>query len=137
LAVQTWLTQSVSTMQTFPVEHGLQTGPPQSTSVSVPFLSPSRQLDASQTPATQSSLVQSVSTAHFWAVAHGAQTPPPQSTSVSVPFWMPSVHEDPAAWQMPATQSALVQSLSAAHSLPVAHLGQLGPPQSTSVSVPS
>jgi hypothetical protein len=64
-------------------------------------------------------------------LAHGEQLPP-QSTSLSLPSFTPSVQL--AALQTLAEQSALAQSLIAAHALPTAHFGQDGPPQSTSVS---
>jgi hypothetical protein len=61
---------------------------------------------------------------------------PPQSTSVSWPFLTLSKHEAPVAWQMPPPQDPLEQSALARQPLPSAQVGQVPPPQSTSVSLP-
>jgi len=66
---------------------------------------------------------------------HGLQVPPPQSTSVSMPFLIPSVQEGLAcAPQIWPVQDWVMQSDAARHARPSAQSGQLGPPQSVSVS---
>src|SRR5689334_17699859 len=93
--------------------------PPQSTSVSLPFL----------TPSVQTPFEQSAPTVQTLLSAHLLQVPPPQSTSVSAPFFMPS-RQVPGthlfAWQL-----AFVQSLFSRHStqlaLPSQTLPALGP----------
>ena len=111
--------------------------PPQSTSVSEPFFTPSVALGAEQRPLVQTSLVQSVFTTHFKPVPQASAlvgAPPPQSTSVSVPFCTES--EDVGALHVSfEPQTLLAQSVAAAQPPPVAHGAQL-PPQSTPVSVP-
>jgi hypothetical protein len=64
--------------------------PPQSTSDSVPFFTPSVHVAVWQMFEVHTPLWQSAATAHPFLSAHGEQLPP-QSTSVSVPFWAPSV----------------------------------------------
>ena len=68
--------------------------------------------------------------------AHLPHVAPPQSTSVSLPFFTPS--EQLAPWHVSGVpeHTPLWQSEPALHVLPAAHLPQLAPPQSTSVSVP-
>jgi hypothetical protein len=68
-------------------------GPPQSTSVSPPFCTPSLHDAARHTKAEHTLLVQSAFTRHVSPGPQSGQVPPPQSTSVSVPFWMKSEHE--------------------------------------------
>jgi hypothetical protein len=80
------LTQSEPTMQAFPVAHAAQVPPPQSTSVSLPFLTPSEQVGTRQTPPEQTLLEQSEEMRQTLPLAQAAQVPPPQSTSVSLPF---------------------------------------------------
>src|SRR5687768_13381253 len=58
--------------------------PPQSTSVSSPFNTPSEQDDSAQTPAEQLPLRQSESPLHSCSLSQPGQMPP-QSTSLS--FW--------------------------------------------------
>jgi hypothetical protein len=106
--LQVPLEQSEPTRQVLPVAQGGQT-PPQSTSVSVPFLTASAQLAAWQLPAEQTPLLQSEGTAQDLPSGHGAQVPPPQSTAVSAPFLTPSAQL--GAWQFPLEQTPLVQSL--------------------------
>jgi hypothetical protein len=84
--VQTPLRQSVAAAHESPSAQGEQPGPPQSWSVSVPFLTPSRQLGAMQSPSVHTPLRQSEAAAHSLPSAHDGQLGPPQSTSVSVPF---------------------------------------------------
>ena len=110
-------------------------GPPQSTSVSVAFLTASLHVGAAQTPPEQTSLWQSEPAVQVFPVAQGAQLGPPQSTSDSAPFFNASLQEGAA--QTPAEQTALWQSDAATQVLPAAHGVQLGPPQSTSVSSPA
>jgi len=106
--------------------------PPQSTSVSFPFLVRSAQLAGWQRPLVQTPPTQSVDTAHPFAEAQGPQLPP-QSTSVSVPSLTPSVQVGVA--QICCTHaSALPQSVGTTHPFPVAHATQAAPPQSTSDS---
>jgi hypothetical protein len=83
--------QSVATEQFEPRPHAGQ-GPPQSTSVSAPFATPSVQLGATQTR-LQTPLAQSPANRHALSTSHFGQEPP-QSVSVSSPFFKPSVHED-------------------------------------------
>jgi hypothetical protein len=75
-----------------PVAQGGQVPPPQSTSVSAPFFTPSVQLGAAHVPLVQvSPPAQSLAMVHALPVAQGGQVPPPQSTSVSAPSFTPSV----------------------------------------------
>jgi hypothetical protein len=60
--------------------------PPQSTSVSALFFTPSLQLAAWQTPPVQTAETQSELALHALPLPHTPQVPPPQSTSVSAPF---------------------------------------------------
>lgn len=135
----TLLEQSAARAQ---LEPSLQAGqlPPQSTSVSLPFLAPSLQLGAwhlaglpEHTP-----LVQSPATLHSLPSAHlVVHVSPPQSTSVSPPFL--TLSGQPGAWHFFGVpeHTPLEQSLAAAHCSPEpqrAH--RLAPPQSTSVSTP-
>jgi hypothetical protein len=67
--------------------------PPQSTSVSTPFLTESAQLGARQVPSVpHTPLRQSALETQPSPVPQPGQAPPPQSTSVSVPFRAPSLH---------------------------------------------
>ncbi len=66
--------------------------PPQSTSLSVPFLTPSLQVGAAQvSSAAQIPSVQSVPSAQLAPSAHRVGHDPPQSTSLSLPSFLPSV----------------------------------------------
>ena len=76
--------QSVATAQLRLLAHGLQV-PPQSTSVSLPFFTPSVQPGVWQIPDLQNVLAQSPSPEHFLPTAHLGHVLP-QSMSVSVPF---------------------------------------------------
>jgi hypothetical protein len=82
--------QSVSTSQDAPAAHVAHTGPPQSTSVSVPFCTPSAQSGAAQNPALHRWLEQSASETQTRPGGQSVQAAPPQSMSVSAPFLMPS-----------------------------------------------
>src|SRR5207244_1575965 len=84
--------------------------PPQSTSVSKPFLTRSVQTGARQVT-LQTPLPQSPETTHFFPAVHLGHRPPPQSTSVSEPFCVVSaqvavVHVLVVGEQNPVTQSA-------------------------------
>lgn len=136
--VQTPLTQSLPAVQSLPTAHLFvpAQAPPQSTSVSVWFLTPSLQVAARQVPAVQTPLEQSPFVAQILVSAQslpGTQ-PPPQSVSVSVPFLTESLQV--GALQVVA-QTPLVQSVAALQVTPSAHLraGAQIPPQSTPVSV--
>ena len=104
-AEQTPLWQSEPAVQDLPVAQGAQLGPPQSTSVSAPFLTASLQAGAVQIPAEQILLWQSEKAVHALPPAHGAQLGPPQSTSVSVPFLTASLQA--GAVQTPPEQTSL------------------------------
>jgi hypothetical protein len=128
---QTLLRQSLFTTHCFPELHRTQ-APPQSTSVSVPFLTVSLQAGTEHRPPLHTPLVQSVLSAQPWPSEHFGQVGPPQSTSVSGPFLARSLHVGTA--HFPPLQTPLVQSVLAVQLRPSEHFGQLGPPQSTSVS---
>jgi hypothetical protein len=76
-------------------------------------------------------------------VLHAGLPLVPLGWKVHVPTLPGSAHDtahDPlqaTLQQIPATQCPSMQSPSATQVLPSAHVGQLAPPQSTSVSVPS
>jgi hypothetical protein len=95
-----------------------QTPFPQSTSVSVPFLTPSIQEGAWQTLPVQTPLWQSEALPQALLPAHPPHEPP-QSTSVSSPFFAPSVH--PAATHWPTWHALDRQSPAAAQCFPSAH----------------
>ena len=75
------LEQSVPTMQGWPSLQALQSGPPQSTPVSLPSLIPLEQL--AQKPPTHRLLLQSDAILQAWPSLQGLQLGPPQSTPVS------------------------------------------------------
>jgi hypothetical protein len=77
--------QSAAAVQTFPATHGPQL-PPQSTSVSVPFLTASEQESGAQVSPAHTREEQSAAERHVFPGEQGAQLVPPQSMSVSVPF---------------------------------------------------
>jgi hypothetical protein len=136
--LHTPLEQSVASAQLEPSLHAEHV-PPQSVSVSEPFLAPSLQVGAWQVAGLpeQTLLVQSVETEQSLVSAHLAQVPPPQSTSVSVPFL--TVSGQAAAWHFFGVplHTPLVQSVVAAHDSPVPQRAQVvAPPQSTPVSRP-
>lgn len=132
--LQLLVEQSVAVVQARFIAHGLQVLPPQSTSVSLPFLTVSVQLAAAQSLAEQTPLVQSVAATHALESAHFPQVPPPQSTSVSLPFLV--VSEQEGAAHTPFTHDPPLQSVAATHTFLSAHFPHAPPPQSTSVSVP-
>src|SRR2546425_405868 len=80
---------------------------------------------------------QSESSRHFCPTAHRGQTAPPQSTSVSEPSFCCSPHWRARQRSEVALQALEAQSASTLHCLPTAQAGQVPPPQSTSVSLPS
>jgi hypothetical protein len=92
----------------------VQVVPPQSTSVSLALVRPSRHRSTTQrdVEAEQMPLAQSLSTAgrHASPVAHFRAHEPPQSMSASVPFRMPSTQvsltHTPETLQAPLVQSA-------------------------------
>jgi hypothetical protein len=127
------LAQSASARHPCPSGQAGQLVPPQSTPVSSPFLAPSGQAGTWQAFAVHTPSTQSDPALHACPEAQPLQLPP-QSTSLSVPFFCPSVH--PGARQRSKEQTPLSQSLPAKQAPPVVQGGQVGPPQSTSVSVP-
>jgi hypothetical protein len=139
LPAHTVVAQSPPVEHTWPVAHLVVHEPPQSTSLSLPSSTPSRQLDATHTSLStlHQADAQSALCTHFCLSAHGMQVAPPQSTSVSSPSITPSVQW--LVWQvcMSAWHQVLVQSLPEMHALPSPHVEQVPPPQSTSVSAPS
>src|SRR4051812_46611889 len=78
------LAQSPSVEQVRSSAHALQPMP-QSTSLSLPFFTPSSQRAGTQAPASHTPLTQSVPTLHSAPVAQAGQLPP-QSTPISSPF---------------------------------------------------
>jgi hypothetical protein len=92
---QTLLAQSVLPLHALFAPHAWQFEPPQSVSVSVPFLTPSVQLEDAHSLVKLSHfpLWQSAFTWQVIAVAQAEHDEPPQSTSVSELFFLPSVHE--------------------------------------------
>jgi hypothetical protein len=88
------LVQSVPATHALPFAQAGHCGPPQSTSVSPPFLCPSEHVAAGceQTPPVQTPLSQSLPVVQPLPSAHFGHVGPPQSMSVSVPFFVPSVH---------------------------------------------
>jgi hypothetical protein len=99
--VQTKLRQSAASPQPASVPQASQAGPPQSTSVSWPFVTPSSQAGAWQTPSVHTPLRQSLAPAQPCPAPHAEQLPP-QSTSVSSPFGTPSPQHSPGVSQLPA-----------------------------------
>jgi hypothetical protein len=107
--VQIPLAQSVLVKQLRPFAH-FGHGPPQSTSVSAPFLTPSVHDAAWHLPALQTRLWQSLPTEQFFPLLQGVQLPP-QSTSDSVPFLIPSVHVGRVTHVLPWQICLLLQQL--------------------------
>src|SRR5215471_18935551 len=118
LPVHVALWQSPATMQPNPLTH-FEAGahePPQSTSVSVPFSTPSLHAGTWHTLVVHFLLVQSLLTEHALPLAQLGHEAPPQSTSVSVPFLTlssPPVHF--GTWQTPPVHTPLVQSAATPH----------------------
>jgi hypothetical protein len=147
LGPQIVLVQSASWAQPLPLPHfrgvaSERQGPPQSASVSPPFLSVSEQVGAAHIPPLQTPLSQLVGLEQVRFGAHfeqGTLMGLPQSVSPSWPFLMPS-------WQVGTWQTLglplhtpLMQSRAMVQVTPSAHLEsmQTAPPQSTPVSSPS
>ena len=109
-----------------PFAHLGHAAPPQSTSVSVPFLSASTQVGtAAQTPPAQLPLTQSPLATQVFPLAHAGQDAPPQSTAVSVPSLKPSEQVGTDGTQMALTQLMLEQSLLRTQALPLTHFAQM------------
>jgi hypothetical protein len=130
--------QSAFVAQPWPTVQSAAQLPPQSMSVSLPFLMASLQLAATHLPFVHFPLLGSTQSALVLHSLFTAQPPqlPPQSTSVSLPFWTPSLQAAAAhflATHLPLAGSA--QSASLAQPLWGGQPPQL-PPQSTSVSLP-
>jgi hypothetical protein len=134
--VHTPLWQSLAAEQVLPAAHLPHEAPPQSVSVSVPFLTRSVQLDAWHRPAVHTPLWQSPATLQTLPAAHLPHVPPPQSMSVSAPFLTLSVQVAARHLSGEPKHTPLWQSAGSAHVAPAPHLGHAPPPQSTSVSVP-
>ena len=154
-AVQTWVlgsqapdAQSVPVAQDRPVAHFVGQDPPQSTSVSVPFLKPSLQVGLAQRWVTglQKPEVQSAAAAQPWPTAQvfpwARHVAPPQSTAVSAPFLSPSVQLGVAQRCVVGLQNPEAQSCGTPQPTPSAQVRagtrarHVAPPQSTPVSEP-
>jgi hypothetical protein len=145
LGPQIVLTQSASWAQPLPSAHfwgvaSARQGPPQSASVSPPFLVWSEQVGAAHVPPLQTPLTQLLAILHVRFTAHFAQVTPfgsaPQSVSPSRPFLMPS-------WQVGTWQNLglpshtpLMQSRAKLQVTPSAQGPQTAPPQLMPVSSP-
>ena len=143
LGPQIVLTQSASTAHPLLSPHfwGVASErqvPPQSWSVSSPFLVWSEQVGEAQTPPLQTPLTQLVPILQARPTAHFGQVTPfgsaPQSRSPSRPFLTPSVQF--GTWQT-LLHTPLVQSRGSWQPTPSAQGPQRAPPQSAPVSVPS
>lgn len=142
LFVQTPETQSLPELQFEPdvttAQRFTQSGPPQSTPVSVPSCVPLKQSvsGAEHTPPAQLPEPQSLETPQATPIAHLPTAPltqmPPQSTPVSVPDSTLSLQ----VRQRLPSQRLEEQSVPAEHASPVPHAPHVPPPQSTSVSAP-
>jgi hypothetical protein len=130
--------QSLSCAQCRPYAHG-EHEPPQSMSVSSPFLIESLHCAGTQTwLELHAKVSQSVPRKHPPPTGHPGQLLPPQSLPVSSPFFTPSLQLGPTgASHLPPVHLPLSQSLPALHAWSAAHLLGQSPPQSTSVSLPS
>jgi len=89
--------------------------PPQSTSVSLPFFRPSKQVGVAHVPAGHAPVVHSIDSSQCLPKPQGGQLPP-QSTSVSIPFWTRSAHV--GSRQVPSEHDAVAQSAFTAHFRP-------------------
>jgi len=134
-ALHTPLWQSAPAPQPWP---GAQSGqaPPQSTSTSLPFFTPSVQLGAAQRPfPPQTALAQSALVLHVDPSAQPGHSPPPQSVPSSAPLRAPSPQEMAAQRELLAGQNKpATQSASAWHRCPARQVLPHTPPQSLSVS---
>ena len=131
-AMQLSLAQSPSSTHAWPTSQPLQSGPPQSRSVSPPFKIMSSHAAGTQVT-SQFFETQSSGTLHMRSSAQGGHEPP-QSRSLSSPFASPSSQVG-CGVQTPASQSPLVQSPSTPHMNPSSQ-GVHEPPQSRSLSSP-
>jgi len=150
------LTQSLPAMHVEPAAHLGHVGPPQSTPVSLPLETPSVQVAAGAAlhvllVTLQVAVRQSLLPLQLPPIAHLPHVVPPQSTPDSSPFLMPSVHVAAAHLFMVvvvvilvvvfvtvtliAAQLLLRQSVLVTQSPLAGHLGHVGPPQSTPVSL--
>ena len=128
--------QSASTPQPLFTAHLAAQEPPQSTSASVPFLTPSSHCEATHKCVVplQIAEVQSPSTPQPLPAAHFAAQEPPQSTAVSSWPCAPSSQRVATHRCVVPLQIAEVQSASTPQPLFTAHLAAQEPPQSTAVS---
>jgi hypothetical protein len=94
--------QSVFCLQCFWSAHFGHAGPPQSTSVSISFWTPSVQVGAWHVPPLHTPSTQSAFTLQMRPSAHAAHVPPPQSVSVSLPSLTPSMHDDGTHLPLPS-----------------------------------
>jgi hypothetical protein len=131
-ASQLALMQSAAVTHVSPATHLGQELPPQSTSLSVPFLMASAQVTPMHVPFLHESVVQSDATTQRWVSLQGGQAPP-QSISVSVPFLTLSLHA--AGWQTELMHDCEIQSALVLQAWFVRQAGHATPPQSTSVSL--
>jgi hypothetical protein len=127
------LAQSAGAVQLLPGSHLPHAEPPQSMSLSSPFLTESLQVAATHTEPTQDRVTQSAPVLHPLVSPQAAHAPP-QSTSVSPPFFRPSPQS--AGKQRPAAHRPEAQSVGPLHPLSSPQPGQPSPPQSTSLSSP-
>jgi hypothetical protein len=132
-SLQTLLWQSDGIEQAAVGAQAGQLSPPQSTSVSPPFITPSVQLGVAHVVPRQTPLAQSVFTRQASPDGHGAHEPP-QSVAVSRPFLMPSAQLPDV--HCPVTQKFEAQSPFCEQAFPLSHGEQSPPPQSRSVSLP-
>src|SRR5262249_27021698 len=95
--------------------------PPQSVSVSVPFITLSKQDATRHSPLAQTPLEQSVAVLHVLPGPHLPQVAPPQSGAVSSPFCTRSVHDGSS--QAPSVQTLVAQSPAFPQRLPLAQGG--------------
>jgi hypothetical protein len=126
--------QSKSLPQDLPAAHAPHVPPPQSTSVSAPFLTESEQPGTWHTFPVHTPDVQSALMRQDFTLAHAAHVPPPQSMSVSSPFFTES--EQLGAWHTFPVHTPDAQSPATVHTFAAAHVPHVPPPQSTSVSPP-
>ncbi len=109
---QTPLAQSLGTPQVWPSAQLPQAPPPQSTSVSAPFLTPSEHAGARQVPPEQTPLAQSAPARQATqAPAPSHRIPPDEAHAVPAGFgsWAGA-----PAWQTPVEQSLLAEGTSVA-----------------------
>src|SRR4051812_8667208 len=88
LGAQTWWSQVAAGRQSAfagharPKPQGAEHAPPQSTSASPPFFTPSVHVGVAQPPPAHTPLAQSAGIAQCFPSAQAGHAPPPQSTSV-------------------------------------------------------